>query len=446
MWSQECNRVFEELKERLSTAPVLVYPDFERGFVLETDASVHGIGAVLSQRKEDQRLHPIAYASRALSPAEQCYGITELETLAVVWSISHFHHYLYGNSVTVFTDHTAVKAVLETANPTAKHARWWTRVYGRGVRSVKIVYRPGRENTNADALSRHPLLPAPVVGVAEDEVQVSRVSAYRGDVDYREVPAQLPVSVLMADSRSHPLNSSVQEGGTHVEPLMPDSLGMEKETETVTPLPCAEERATAATEDFVPVTTPTNVMTIPVSGSKASGDSPSLVGDDHSDPRTDIGTLLLVDPGSSPSSTPNVPGDFAVEQKKSRRSQSISRVAECRRTSIELTDSCLRGHCSQLSMVYYTSWTQSAEIGRELWYRSNCAVGFWRKHTRVGSQATSQGSGYMPLCCCTGGGEVCLRIQSTLPDRVQNVQWQWERAGGASHHSSRYLCPAPSKF
>ena len=89
-----------------------------------------------------------------------------------MWAISHFHHYLYGNSVTVFTDHTALKAVLETANPTAKHARWWTRVYGRGVKNVKIVYRPGRENSNADALSRRPLLPAPAVGIAEDEMQV----------------------------------------------------------------------------------------------------------------------------------------------------------------------------------------------------------------------------------------------------------------------------------
>ena len=121
---------------------------------------------------KDQRLHPIAYASRALSPVEQRYSITELETLAVVWTISHFHHYLYGNSVTIFTDHTAVKAVLETANPTAKHARWWTRVYGRGVKDVKIVYRPGRENSNADALSRHPLLPAPAIGIAEDEMRV----------------------------------------------------------------------------------------------------------------------------------------------------------------------------------------------------------------------------------------------------------------------------------
>ena len=175
VWSPECERVFRELKERLTTSPMLAYPDFSRAFILETDASVQGIGAVLSQRQEDQRLHPIAYASRALSPVEQRYSITELETLAVVWAISHFHHYLYGNSVTIFTDHTAVKAVLETANPTAKHARWWTRVYGRGVKDVKIVYRPGRENSNADALSRHPLLPAPTIGIAEDEMQVSRI-------------------------------------------------------------------------------------------------------------------------------------------------------------------------------------------------------------------------------------------------------------------------------
>jgi hypothetical protein len=170
--SPECEQAFRELKERLTTSPVFAYPNFSRDFVLETDASVQGIGAVLSQRQDDQRLHPIAYASRDLSPVERQYGITELETLAVVWAISHFHHYLYGNSVTVFTDHTAVKAVLETANPTAKHARWWTRVYRRG---VKIVYHPGRENSIADALSRHPLLPAAAIGLAENEMQVSRV-------------------------------------------------------------------------------------------------------------------------------------------------------------------------------------------------------------------------------------------------------------------------------
>ena len=177
VWAGDCEEAFRELKKKLTTAPVLAYPDFSHDFVLETDASVQGIGAVLGQYQKDHKLHPVAYASKALSHAEERYGITELETLAVV---SHFHHYLYGNTVTVFTDHTAVKAVLETPNPSAKHARWWSRVYGRGVKEVKIVYRPGRENKNADALSRHPQLPAPTVGIAEDEVQVFPITAEEG--------------------------------------------------------------------------------------------------------------------------------------------------------------------------------------------------------------------------------------------------------------------------
>ena len=74
--------------------------------------------------------------------SEKKYEITDLETLAVVWGFSHsyFHHYLYGKDDTVFTAHTAVKAVLEADNPTAKHARWWTRVFGRGVRNILLNF------------------------------------------------------------------------------------------------------------------------------------------------------------------------------------------------------------------------------------------------------------------------------------------------------------------
>ena len=77
-------------------------------------ASIEGIGAVLSQRQEDGQLHPVASASRSLTGAQRNYGITELETLAVVLAISHFHFYLHGHSVVVRTDHSAVRAVLET--------------------------------------------------------------------------------------------------------------------------------------------------------------------------------------------------------------------------------------------------------------------------------------------------------------------------------------------
>ena len=69
----------------------------------------------------------------------------------------------------VYTDHAAVKAVLETPNPTGKHARWWTQVYGRGVKEVQIIYHTERENISADALSRSPQAPALEQGIAEGE-------------------------------------------------------------------------------------------------------------------------------------------------------------------------------------------------------------------------------------------------------------------------------------
>ena len=71
-------------------APVLMYPNFNKDCILETDSSQQELGAILSQLQDDNKLHPLAYASRSLSPSEKNYAITELETLAVVWAITHF--------------------------------------------------------------------------------------------------------------------------------------------------------------------------------------------------------------------------------------------------------------------------------------------------------------------------------------------------------------------
>ena len=174
-WNGECQKAFDTLVLKLTQAPVLAYPQFNKSFVLETDASVTGLGAVLSQEQDDGQLHPVAYASRALSPNEKNYAITELETLAVVWAFSHFHAYLYGHEVLVFTDHTAVKTILENPSKSGKHARWWTKVYGSGIAKIEIRYRLGKENLNADALSRIPTAcntddsPVPVLTVQVDE-------------------------------------------------------------------------------------------------------------------------------------------------------------------------------------------------------------------------------------------------------------------------------------
>ncbi len=175
-WSENCETAFCFLKQLLLSAPILCYPNFEKPFRLETDASIKGLGTVLSQEQLDGKYHPVAYASRALSPQERNYSITELETLAVVWSVSHFKAYLYGHEVTVYSDHSAVKAVLETPNPSGKHARWWMKVFGSGIKTINIVYRAGKENANADALSRNPTGPTPPVAEFE-QVQVASVQA-----------------------------------------------------------------------------------------------------------------------------------------------------------------------------------------------------------------------------------------------------------------------------
>ena len=184
-WTPQCQEAFSTLKQTLTIPLVLAYPDFYKDFILETDANITGLGAILSQKQQsDGRIHPIAFASRALSAPQTNYGITEIETLAVVWACSHFHAYLYGHNVTVYTDHSAVRAILETPSPSGKHARWWSKVYGSGVNSVEIVYRSGKDNTNADALSRNPQLPAPADDVADMDVQIASITSRDpGDLD-----------------------------------------------------------------------------------------------------------------------------------------------------------------------------------------------------------------------------------------------------------------------
>ena len=118
---------FDHLKQKLTQAPGLSYPSVDHPYILETDVSIQDLGAILSQ-EQDRRIHPVAYGS--LFPQEHNCRITELETLAVVWAISHFKFKFYGNSVTMYTDHSPIKVIRKTRSSTGKHATWWTKVYG----------------------------------------------------------------------------------------------------------------------------------------------------------------------------------------------------------------------------------------------------------------------------------------------------------------------------
>ena len=93
----------------------------------------------------------------------------------MVWAVSDFRIYLYKQKVTVYTDHAAATAVIQNPRASGRHTRWWTKVHGSGLKEVHIIYRAGKENVVADALSWNPQWPAHTEGLAESEVQVASI-------------------------------------------------------------------------------------------------------------------------------------------------------------------------------------------------------------------------------------------------------------------------------
>jgi len=151
-WTESQQKAFEELKEKLIQYPILSYPDYEKEFILITDASGRGLGAVLSQLNGDGKEIVIAYASRSLVQAEKNYPITDQECLAIMWAIEHFHKYLIGKKFMIITDHSALKTLKTAKIPTkGRRARWIMELQQY---DFEIKHRSGKENSNADGLSR----------------------------------------------------------------------------------------------------------------------------------------------------------------------------------------------------------------------------------------------------------------------------------------------------
>ncbi|GET67413.1 retroviral-like aspartic protease 1 [Rhizophagus irregularis DAOM 181602=DAOM 197198] len=152
MWTDKQQEALEELKEKLINYPILQHPNFEKEFILITDASGEGLGAILEQLDENKREIVISYASRSLVNAEKRYPITELECLAVFWGIKYFHKYLFGRKFKVITDHAALKGFISTSKvPKGRRGRWMMKLQQY---DFEIIHRPGKENKNADAMSR----------------------------------------------------------------------------------------------------------------------------------------------------------------------------------------------------------------------------------------------------------------------------------------------------
>ena len=149
--SGEALKAFEMLKQACMNSLVLAFADYTKDFLLETDASKEGLGAVLSQKQEDGRFHPVAYGSQALTMHEKNYHSTKLEFLALKWAITeHFKEYLLYQPFLVKTDNNPLTYIMSTPNLDATGHHW---VSALAKYDFWLEYQKGRDNAAADALS-----------------------------------------------------------------------------------------------------------------------------------------------------------------------------------------------------------------------------------------------------------------------------------------------------
>ncbi|KAL5503369.1 hypothetical protein EMCRGX_G010306 [Ephydatia muelleri] len=151
-WTEQCDSAFRVLKQRLTTPPILAYPNFSNPFVLATDASGIALGGILSQTT-DGKEQVIAYWSRQMNNAERRYSTIEREALAVVAAVKEFYPYLYGRPFTLLTDHNPLTSLQGLKDTGGRLTRWL--LYLQQF-DIKVLYRPGRCNGNADTMSRRP--------------------------------------------------------------------------------------------------------------------------------------------------------------------------------------------------------------------------------------------------------------------------------------------------
>ena len=166
-WTNDCQQAFDELKKKLTTAPVLAYPSMQRPFVVYTDASGVGIGAVLAQPDEDGEEKVVSYLSQKLTPTQQRWTVSERECWSIIATLMKFRHYLLGRHFVLYTDHKPLRSMFVAEMKNARLLRWATTL---GEFDVDIRYQKGRE-MRADYLSRLPECHAIVESAPEEDLE-----------------------------------------------------------------------------------------------------------------------------------------------------------------------------------------------------------------------------------------------------------------------------------
>ena len=178
----------DEIKERLITAPVLAHPDYEKPFLVQTDAFTTGHGVILAQRDNEKRERPIVYLSRTLSPAEKIYSSTDLECLGIIWALRKLHPYLDGATFEIITDHSALQWILSFSGTNKRLLRWSLDLQPYREHMI-IKYKAGRVHQNVDTLSRAPLAITNHTShvIVDDEFKNTAKTAYAEDAELTKI-------------------------------------------------------------------------------------------------------------------------------------------------------------------------------------------------------------------------------------------------------------------
>lgn len=167
IFDNNCEKAFIELKNALASSPVLAIYNPNRYTELHTDASSHGFGAVLLQRQDDGKMHPVAYYSRRTTEAEEKYHSFELETLAIIYALRRFRVYLEGIKFLIITDCNSLTQTLSKKSLNPRIARWALELENY---QYSIIHRQGTSMGHVDALSRN--LPVGFVYADDLDVQI----------------------------------------------------------------------------------------------------------------------------------------------------------------------------------------------------------------------------------------------------------------------------------
>ena len=227
LWTPEAQQAFDQLKDCLTSSPILAFPSMKEPFILYTDASQYAMGAVLAQVQNDHE-RVICYASNALNKAQSRYSTTKRELLAIVTYTKHFKHYLLGRRFKIITDHRALQWLHNFKDPDALTARWLEKL---AAFDYDIEHRSGKSIGHADCMSR---LPSQTAAINMTTTFVSNIGTVTGgdstgasySSQNQQVPAPPSVSTSVDDDRAR---TSVNDEDTtdtgHEPPTVPTTSG-----------------------------------------------------------------------------------------------------------------------------------------------------------------------------------------------------------------------------